>query len=92
MHQVCFTETLTWLLYDCNMAFRCHAHFLILALLVALPRAAHHTDKQPLAHCITSRIAVKSSHKIYFVLVSFNDSRVYLCNPVENYGFPFQLM
>lgn len=92
MHQVCFTEALTWLVSFYNMAFCCHANFPILDQLVAQPRAAHHAGDQPLVHCIASRIAVKSSHKIYCVLVSFTDSRVYLCNSVENDGVLFLLM
>lgn len=92
MHQICFTEAFTWLVSYYNMAFCCHANFPILDQLVTQSRAAPLTGEQPLAHCIAARVAVKSSHKIYCVLVSFTDSRVYLCNSLENYGVLFQLM
>lgn len=92
IHQVCFTEALTWLFSYYNMAFGCPANFLILDQLVAQSRAAHHTGQQPLVHCIAPRIAVESSLKINCVLVFFTDSRVYLCDSVENDGVLFQLM
>jgi len=67
MQKVCFTEALTWVVSSYNVASCCHGNFLILNQLVAQSRAAHHAGKQPLVHCTASRIAVKSSHKIYCV-------------------------
>lgn len=93
MHEVRFAEALTWLVSYYNMAFCCHAHFLILDQLVAHSRGAHYAGEQPLARCIVSRIAGKTSYKIYCVFVSFVFySRVYLCNSVENSGALFQPM